>query len=177
MSEAPATSADGSAVRWLSEPERDAWLALATVVLRLPGALDSQLQRDSGIGFYDYLVLSSISMVPGRAVRMSELAQLANGSLSRLSNVVKRLEHRGWVHRGPDPEDGRYTVATLTDAGFEVVRAAAPGHVEAVRHLVIDPLTTAQLRAVVGVGERIRSRLGEPRPGPGDCDGAGAAPC
>jgi DNA-binding MarR family transcriptional regulator len=87
---------------------------------------------------------------------MSELAYLANGSLSRLSNVVKRFEQRGWVERSPDPEDGRYTIAALTDAGFDVVAAAAPVHVRAVRECVLDPLDEDDQRALA----RIAAKLG-----------------
>src|SRR5215472_6892797 len=45
---------------------------------------------------------------PGRTLRMSSLADLANASLSRLSYLVTRLEARGLVRREPDPEDGRF---------------------------------------------------------------------
>jgi DNA-binding MarR family transcriptional regulator len=51
---------------------------------------------------------------------------------SALSNVVKRFEQRGWVERSPDPDDGRYTIAALTDSGYDVVVAAAPMHVRSV---------------------------------------------
>lgn len=145
--------------RWLTPEELAAWRAIAALMLSLPGPLDAQLQRDSGLGLFEYLVLSHTSMAPGRSLRMSELARLANGSLSRLSNVVKRLEHQGWIRRETDSCDRRYTVATLTDSGWGVVVAAAPGHAEAVRHYVIEPLTAAQLRTVTAVGARIQSRL------------------
>ena len=155
---APTPSAEAEP-RWLSEEEQDAWKSLATLMLMLSGPLDAQLQRDARLSLFEYLVLSHLSHAPDRRLRMSELAQLANGSLSRLSNVVKRLEQRGWVHRQLDSCDGRYTVATLTDDGFSVLAAAAPGHVQAVRHYVIDPLTTTQLRTITAVGQRIRERL------------------
>jgi DNA-binding MarR family transcriptional regulator len=90
---------------------------------------------------------------------MSELAEVANGSPSRLSNVAKRLEQRGWLTREPDPADGRYTVASLTDEGWQLVRDAAPGHVNAVRQLVIEPLTGAQLRTLRAIGRRLRAGL------------------
>ncbi len=145
-------------VPWLTDGEQQAWLGVAAMMLTLPGVLDGQLQRDSGLGLYEYLALSSLSMAPGRSRRMSELAQLTNGSLSRLSNVMKRLEQRAWVHRHPDPSDGRYTVAVLTTAGWDVVVAAAPGHVRAVRHFVLDPLSTTQVRQLGQIGRRIRDR-------------------
>lgn len=138
--------------------------------LQLPGPLDAQLQRDCGITLFEYLVLSYLSMAPRRTLRMSELAELVNGSLSRLSNVAKRLEQRGWLRREPDPGDGRYTVAHLTDTGWRLVRDAAPGHVDAVRRLVIDPLTDTQLRTLNAIGRRLRKSLDEREPTGGDSD-------
>jgi DNA-binding MarR family transcriptional regulator len=144
-----------AAPRWLDSEEEQTWITLASVILRLPGALDAQLQRDAGISHFEYLVISGLSMSPQRTLRMSDLAIAAEGSLSRLSQVVSRLERRGWVRREPDPTDGRYTLAILTDAGWDKVTAAAPGHVEAVRRLVFDPLTQAQQRQVRDIGRRI----------------------
>jgi DNA-binding MarR family transcriptional regulator len=141
--------------RWLDDDEQQTWIALASVLLRLPGSLDAQLQRDAGISHFEYLVLSGLSMSPEQTMRMSDLAVVAEGSLSRLSQVVSRLEKRGWVRRTPDPTDGRYTLAALTPAGWDKVVATAPGHVEEVRRLVFDPLTRAQLRQVRDIGRRI----------------------
>jgi DNA-binding MarR family transcriptional regulator len=140
---------------WLARVEQDAWNALAGLLLLLPGVLDAQLQCDAGLNMFDYLVLSALSMAQDRTLRMSELAQLANGSLSRLSNVASRLERRGWLLRYPDPADGRYTNATLTEGGWDLVVRAAPGHVAAVRHYVIDPLTAAEARTLCDAAERI----------------------
>ena len=86
---------------------------------------------------------------------MSELALLSEGSLSRLSQVVTRLEQKGWVRRRPEPGDARYTLATLTAAGWRKVVRTAPGHVETVRSLVLDPLTQAQVRQLTDIGRRI----------------------
>lgn len=65
--------------------------------------------------------------------------------------IVRRLEDRGLVDRFPCPEDGRATNARLTDAGWDVVVAAAPGHVNTVRRNILDPLTrerVTQLRDI-----------------------------
>lgn len=141
--------------RWLDPEEELVWITLASVIMRLPGALDTQLQRDAGLSHFEYLVLSGLSMRPERTMRMSDLAAFAEGSLSRLSQVVGRLEKRDWIRRTPDPTDGRYTLATLTEAGWEKVKAAAPGHVEEVRTLVFDSLTKAQQRQLRDIGQRI----------------------
>lgn len=146
--------------RWLNSEESEAWLALARTLMRLPAALDTQLQRDQGITHFEYQVLAGLSMSPEHNLRMSELALFADGSLSRLSHVVKRLEQRGWVYRTPDPDDGRYTRAFLTDDGRQKVVEAAPGHVAEVRRLVFDPLTKAQQKQLRDIGRRITNAIG-----------------
>ncbi|MGW7514573.1 MarR family winged helix-turn-helix transcriptional regulator [Streptomyces sp. NPDC054796] len=143
---------------WLSADEKEAWTGLASLVLLLPGRLESPLQQQAGLTLFEYMVLSQISEAPDRRLRMSELAYLANGSLSRLSNVVKRFERRGWMERSPDPDDGRYTLAALTDAGYDVVVAAAPTHVRAVRQCVLDPLTPEDQQALARIAAKLRVR-------------------
>lgn len=143
---------------WLTPAEKEAWTGLVSLVLLLPGRLESPLQHDAGLTLFEYLALSHISETPERRLRMSELAYLANGSLSRLSNVVKRFEQRGWVERTPDPGDGRYTLAVLTDDGYDVVVAAAPTHVRSVRELVLDPLTSEDQQALARIAAKLRTR-------------------
>ena len=164
------TQADGDEpTRWLDEEEQDAWRTVAMFMLALPSRLDSQLQCDSQLTFYEYVVLSFLSMSRDDTARMSDLARVSTSSLSRLSNVAKKMESRGWLTRGPDPEDGRVTLAHLTAEGRRIVEAAAPGHVAMVRELVIDPLTTGQVRALVDIGRRLRPRLDlEPPTGHGE---------
>ncbi|MCZ7420020.1 MULTISPECIES: MarR family transcriptional regulator [unclassified Micromonospora] len=147
--------------RWLNECEREAWLALASLMFKLPGALDAQLLRDHNLTLFDYFVLSGLSMAPGRTLRLSALASQINSSLSRLSNVVKRLEQRGLLRREPDPENPRYNRAVLTGAGWDLVVAAAPGHVAAVRRFVIDGLTEEQVTALREVACRVTHQIDE----------------
>jgi DNA-binding MarR family transcriptional regulator len=145
--------------RWLDAEETQAWRALARTLVRLPAALDAQLRRDAGISHFEYGVLALLSEAPGRTLRMSEVAMGAGSSLPRLSQVVARLEQRDWVRRTPDPADGRYTLATLTDQGQEKVIRAAPGHVQEVRRLVFDPLTKTQSRQLSEIGRRITQAI------------------
>ncbi len=148
--------------RWLSTEQTGAWIALAALTTALPAALDAQLRRDAGISHTEYQVLSWLSMNQDRTGRMSEIAALANVSLSHLSRIASRLEDRGWLERRTDPEDGRVTLATLTGAGWAAVVDAAPGHVEEVRRLVFDPLTGSQVAQLRAIAERILSAV---RPG------------
>jgi DNA-binding MarR family transcriptional regulator len=151
-------------VRWLEPDELAAWMALAALMFKLPGVLDYQLQRDSGLTHFEYLVMAGLSESPDRSRRMSDLAGFANGSLSRLSHVVKRLEQRGFVVRRPHADDGRITVAELTEAGWEQLVAAAPGHVATVREYVIDVLTPEQLQQLKAIGDQIHHKIDPGRP-------------
>ncbi|TQL49035.1 MarR family transcriptional regulator [Ornithinicoccus hortensis] len=154
--------------RWLDEDERETWVRFVAVVELLPGVLDAQLRRDSGLTHYEYFTLAMLSEAPDGILRMTSLAARTNATLPRLSHVVRKLEDRGLVHRSPCPEDRRATNAQLTEAGWEVVKAAAPGHVSAVREHVIDPLTREQLTQLRAVSEAILERI--------DPDGPFAAP-
>lgn len=142
--------------RWLNaDDELDAWMAFNAILLVLPGALDAQLQRDAKLSLFSYLVLAGLSDAPDRTLRMSTLAALANGSLSRLSHAVARLEREGWVVRGPYPDDGRFTIATLTDDGVAKLEASAPGHAETVRRLVLDVIGTEELELLGATSKKI----------------------
>ncbi|MHC3001248.1 MarR family winged helix-turn-helix transcriptional regulator [Gordonia metallireducens] len=142
---------------WLDDEEMDAWIQVATALARLPHALDAQLLRDAQLTHFEYEVLAALSEAPEHTLRMSELAEMSYGSLSRLSHVVSRLEKREWVRRYQCPEDGRFTNAVLTEAGWEKVVATAPGYVANVRRLVVDRLTRTQLRQVSSIGRRINN--------------------
>jgi DNA-binding MarR family transcriptional regulator len=145
--------------RWLDDEQQRTWRAWLTVAELLPRVLDAQLQRDAGISHAAYVVLAMLSESPDRSRRMSDLARRANQSQSRLSHTVARLEERGWVRRERSAEDGRGNVAVLTDAGWDVVRSVAPGHVEAVRTAFFDPLEPGQTEALKAALERVVERL------------------
>jgi DNA-binding MarR family transcriptional regulator len=154
--------------RWLDDDERQVWVLLQATLMRVPVVLDTQLQRDSSLSQFEYQILSGISMTPRRALRMSTIAQYAEGTLPRLSQAVGRLEKRGYVERAPDPGDGRYTLARLTEAGWQKVVEAAPGHVAKVRELVFDTLTKTQQRQLQEICRRLLDAADPDKPFPGD---------
>ena len=147
---------------WLDDEQLAAWVKLVAVVELLPGVLDTQLRRDSGLTHFEYFVLAMLSEAPERTLRMTALAQRTNATLPRLSHVVRRLEDRDLVRRLPCPEDGRATNARLTDAGWAAVEAAAPGHVATVRRHVIDALTPEQVGHLDGIMATLLEQL-DPR--------------
>jgi DNA-binding MarR family transcriptional regulator len=145
--------------RWLSADEMSAWRKFVAVVELLPGALDSQLQRDAELSHFEYFVMAMLSEAPGRTLRMTELGLETNATLPRQSHVVARLEKRGYVRRSPCEADRRATNATLTASGWEKVIETAPGHVGAVRENVIDPLDARDVADLDRIMSRMLARL------------------
>jgi DNA-binding MarR family transcriptional regulator len=144
-----------SQTRWLSADEQQAWRAFLTACQTLFGAIDAQLQRDAGLPHGYYEILVRLSETPGRALRMSQLAEASTSSKSRLSHAVARLEERGWVRRTSCPTDRRGQIAELTDEGFSALAAAAPGHVAQVRRSLIDQLSPEQVGQLAEISAAI----------------------
>jgi DNA-binding MarR family transcriptional regulator len=152
---APAATGADDCTRWLDSEEQRAWRAFLRAAARVDEALDRQLQRDAGMPHAYYQVLAMLSEAPNRTLRMSELAGLTTSSASRLSHAVARLEEKGWVRRDRHPTDRRGALAVLTDAGWDAVVAAAPGHVTAVRAAIFDRLDPEQVADLRAISERI----------------------
>lgn len=141
--------------RWLDDAQQRSWRAYLQASNTMWDALDRQLQRDSGINHAYYEILVTLSETPDHQLRMSELADGLSSSRSRLSHAVARLEERGWVERVACPTDRRGQNARLTEAGFAALQEAAPGHVEAVRSVLVDALTPQQLEQLRVISEAI----------------------
>jgi DNA-binding MarR family transcriptional regulator len=148
-----------SETRWLSDDEQRVWREFNMATRMLSAHLEGQLQHDSGMPHTYYEVLVALSEAPGRRLRMSELADARQASRSRLSHAVARLEANGWVRREACPTDKRGAWAVLTKEGFAALEAAAPGHVEAVRESLFDPLTPEQVAALGEISTAIRNQL------------------
>lgn len=153
--------------RWLNAKELRAWRNTVRVTNQLYWAMASQMQHEAGLSFVEYQTLAMLSDQPDHAIRMSRLADLTNASPSRLSHLVTRLERRGFVRREPDPDNGRFINAILTDEGYEKLVDVAPGHVTQVRELILDEFTAKEIQQIGAFAERLLNRIGAPL-GPND---------
>lgn len=143
----------------LSGDRLAAWASVATLMERLPAALDAQLQRDSGLSHYEHGLLFALDTAPDRTLRMSTLAGYASSTLSRLSRAISRLEKQGWVRREVDPTDGRFTLAVLTDDGHAHVARSTPAHHALVEELVFGSLTAVQVRQLAEISAKIATTI------------------
>ena len=141
--------------RWLNASEQRAWRAFLRAAQQLQAQLDRELEREAGMPFAYFQILVMLSEAPDRTMRMSDLAERTWSSRSRLSHAMDRLEERGWVLRTSCPSDKRGAYAVLTDAGFAVLAAAAPKHLESVRRHVFDRLTPEQVQQLAAISTQI----------------------
>lgn len=146
--------------RWLNQEEQATWRSFLTANQMLLNQLDRELQSAAGIPHTYYEILVLLSEAPGRALRMSELAQRSTSSRSRISHAVDRLEGFGWVRRENCPTDKRGATAVLSGEGFAILAKASHGHVEGVRTHLFDQLTRDQVQALRSINESIIDHLG-----------------
>lgn len=144
----------------LSDAEMEIWSSVATLLERLPTALDAQLQRDNGITHFEHGILYALFTAPQHTLRLSVLADYANSTLSRLSRAVSRLEAKGWVVRQVDATDGRFTLGILTEDGVEAVLESTPRHHALIQQLIFDAVTPAQARQLGALSRKISSAIG-----------------
>jgi DNA-binding MarR family transcriptional regulator len=165
-----------SQTRWLTAEEQLSWRTFLAACNTLFPAVEGQLLRDSDIPHGYYEILVRLSETPGRALRMTQLAEASVSSKSRLSHAVARLEERGWVKRLDCATDRRGQIAQLTDEGFAALAAAAPGHAEQVRRSLIDRLTPAQVQQLREISEAILANADPLPEGSEGCGGCGSEP-
>jgi DNA-binding MarR family transcriptional regulator len=147
--------------RWLSAEEMRAWQVFLAAGALLDRRLDQQLRQEAGLSHVQYEILVRLAAAPGGELRMTDLAGSLYTTKSGLTYQITQLEKAGLVRRGAWPGDVRGVVAVLTDTGRQRLAQAAPGHVAAVRRLLIDVLTAEQVSAMAdGLGEVAR-RLGD----------------
>src|SRR6478609_2976133 len=133
--------------QWLTDTEQSAWRSFITGSRRLLEALDQDL-KNHGLNHDDYGVLVALSESDGDRMRMSELADEAVESRSRLSHHIGRLEARGLVTREACPDDRRGSWAVLSPEGRATIEAVAPHHVTGVRHYFLDQVSPEDLATI-----------------------------
>jgi DNA-binding MarR family transcriptional regulator len=144
--------------KWLNPREMKAWRSYIIASRRLLDALDADLDGHD-LSMADYEVLAQLSDAPDRRMRMSELAQIAMLSKSRLSHRMKVMEKAGWVRREVCPEDRRGSFAVMTEKGWRAIVKAAPDHVASVRNRFVDNLNVKDQEELAKIFDRLSIKL------------------
>jgi DNA-binding MarR family transcriptional regulator len=136
-----------TAPRWLnSEPQR-VWRAYLLGSALLQERIDADL-RPFGLDRAEYEILVVLSESEDQRLRMAELADAVHQSRSRLTHTISRMETAGLVKRTSCPTDRRGVWAELTAEGFELIKQAAPTHVETVRRNFVEVMSEEDYAAV-----------------------------
>jgi DNA-binding MarR family transcriptional regulator len=161
----------------LNATEERAWRAVSKLMILMPRQIDLDMQKATGMSMTAFAVLLHLSEAPDHRLRISDLAERTAMSPSRMTRVVQALEADGLVSRAPGVDDGRASVAALTDAGHGTFSRALPAHIDSVRRRIIDPIEADELPALAGNLEQLvgkgcgdmptRGAGGATRPGAG----------
>jgi DNA-binding MarR family transcriptional regulator len=145
----------------LNANEEVFWRALMRIVLSLPRRLDADLVKTVGVTANEYTTLMCLSEAPNRELRMTDLANAAALSASRMTRLVDDLQARGLVTKRTSAEDARGNVAKLTPEGLARLKKAWPTHLASVRDRVfdhVDPSTvTKAAQALAGIANQLEA--------------------
>jgi DNA-binding MarR family transcriptional regulator len=153
-------ASDDVPVQWLSQDQQRIWRAYLLGSARLSDKLDADL-RKFDIDLPEYEILVCLEEVPGRRLRMSELADAVHQSRSRLTHTIARMEKSGLVIRTTCPTDRRGVWAEVTDDGIKLLETAAPSHVAAVRRNFVEAIGEEDYAALGRAFEAVLSVDGD----------------
>jgi len=146
------------ATNWLSPQEMDAWLAFITTTGDLMKAIEKDLS-EFGLDRGDYQLLAMLSDSDDHQMRMCDLADQLRLTRSGLTRRMEGVLKKKLVTRIQSTEDGRVAFAQLTPKGFDLLKTAAPHHLESVRSLMIDLLSPAEIKAFASGFNKIANNL------------------
>lgn len=144
---------------WLDKEDERAWRALQFMQNRLNAELARDLARTSGLSYSDYMVLVVLTDSPDEQVRLFELSKMLGWEKSRTSHQVARMVRRGLVLKEQCKADRRGALVSITPTGRQAIEAAAPGHVDAVRRLFVENLTSAEIKAIGAAAQKVLDAL------------------
>ncbi|MGX6602406.1 MarR family winged helix-turn-helix transcriptional regulator [Micromonosporaceae bacterium Da 78-11] len=139
----------------LTTEEEAVMRALGRVLLVMPRTLNAELEREQRMSLSEYNVLRHLSESHDRLMRMSELAQACDMSLSGMTRVAAKLESAGYLDRVKCENDARGWNAVLTEAGLARLRQAWPSHLASVRRHIFDHLDGLDLVKLAATFDRI----------------------
>lgn len=131
-----------------------AWRVFFEATTRMQGVLETRLKKTTGVTLADYNILLTLYEAEGGQLRMGELADRVVFSPSRLTYLTSRLEKIGAIEKLPADTDGRGFIARLTESGKALTIEVTAIHQGAVRELLLDDMTDADIDSIVEAFER-----------------------
>jgi len=151
------------ATQWLSPAEMAAWRTYIETTGDLMRAIEKDL-APFGLDRGDYQLLAMLSEAPDQRLRLCDLADSLRLTRSGLTRRMEGVLKKKLVARVQSEEDGRVAYAHITPKGFDLLKTAAPKHLESVRRLMVDLLTPTEIKAVASAFGKISANLGAQQP-------------
>jgi MarR family transcriptional regulator, 2-MHQ and catechol-resistance regulon repressor len=107
----------------------------------------------------EFEVLMRLARSPSRRLRMTDLAGQTSLSTSGVTRVVDRMDREGLIRREACATDRRSSYAVITDAGLARLDEVLPEHLELIQRWVVEPLSKAQLDAMLDALRIIRDAV------------------
>ena len=133
----------------------DAWLGFLKAHSTVVKALDADLIARHGLPLSAYEVLLRLALSEQGYLRMSDLAQQALLSQSRISRLVDQLCTQGLIERTPCESDSRVVYATITDAGRARLEQAEVTHSAVLEGRFFERLSDADLERLARIWSQI----------------------
>jgi DNA-binding MarR family transcriptional regulator len=146
------------ATQWLSPAEMAAWRTYIETTGDLMRAIEKDL-APFGLDRGDYQLLAMLSEAPDQRLRLCDLADSLRLTRSGLTRRMEGVLKKKLVARVQSDEDGRVAYAHITPKGFDLLKTAAPKHLESVRQLMVDLLTPTEIKAVASAFGKISANL------------------
>lgn len=146
------------ATQWLTPAEMAAWRTYIETTGDLLRAIEKDL-IPFGLDRGDYQLLAMLSEAPDQRLRLCDLADSLRLTRSGLTRRLEGVLKKKLVARVQSKDDGRVAFAQLTPKGFELLKTAAPEHLDSVRRLMIDLLTPAEIKSMASAFGKISANL------------------
>ena len=143
----------------LDPTQLGAYFALIEVSSLLRHTVEQQLRDAGDLSYVQFQLLARLGDSPTGSHRMTDLADGVVYSRSALTYQAGLLEKAGLVTRGPSSDDERGITVTITEAGRARLRTVFPGHIEIVSHLLFEPLSREDVKALAGLLAPVRDHM------------------
>src|SRR3954470_8637417 len=146
--------------RDLDAVQLGAYFALMDVAGLLRHAVEQQLREAGDLSYVQFQLLARLGLdSPTGSHRMTDLADGVVYSRSGLTYQAGLLEKAGLVTRTPSADDERGITVTITDAGRALLGKVMPGHTEVIRHLLLEPLSHDDVKALADLLAPVRDHM------------------
>ncbi|OBK77864.1 MarR family winged helix-turn-helix transcriptional regulator [Mycobacterium sp. 1274761.0] len=134
------------------------YFALMEAVSLLQFAVQRQLRAEGDLSYVQFEILAKL-VDAERPLTMTELADGVVYSRSGLTHQASILESAGLITRDVSPYDQRATIVDITKAGRTRVAKVLPGHIDVVRGLLFDSLSSKDVRTLGDIMSRARDHM------------------